>query len=100
MTIRFVTGNVIRTAYNSIEIVVSVGKDGYTNTIPIDCENCNIGHRYKTYDEEYFCECGSCDSCDNNEPITKTIYGMDKAVLLSPTIKDWIMKNLTNNFGF
>ena len=100
MNQRFRIGNVIKTKNGSIEIVVSVNSDGYTNTIFINSENSSAGHRYKTYSEEEWCDCGDCDNCRSNKPYISTIYGMEDAVLIANTVRDWITKSLTINFGF
>jgi len=95
---KFIQGNVIKTAYGSIEIVTSVKDDGYTNTIPIDATNCSAGHRPDTYEDEVWCDCGSCENCDSGKPYKTTMYGMDKAVLVANTVKEWIIKSTTQKF--
>lgn len=94
MSGKFMKGNVIRTPSGSIEIVIDVKDDGYTNTIPITSTNCEIGRRAKTYVEKEY----SYD--EDNEPYKRTVYGMDKCELVAYTIKEWIIQSYTKNFGF
>jgi hypothetical protein len=99
---RFYPGNVIKTKEGSIEVVYDVKSDGYTSTIFVNSYNSSAGHRDKTYSEEEYCDCGmmGCEHCEKNKPYTVTYYGMEDAELVANTIKDWILKSLTKNFGF
>lgn len=97
---RFVTGNVIKTAYGSIEIVTDVRDDGYTTTIPIDYTNSSAGYQAKSYEVEEWCDwyCTGCEYCDEGKPYKRTVFGMDKATLVASTIKEWIIKSSTHKF--
>jgi len=97
---KFCPGNVIKTKGGSIEIVYKVNDDGYTSTIFIDSFNSSAGHRYKTYTEEQYCDCGDCDDCLSNKKYTITYWGMEDATLLADTVKEWILKSLVKNFDF
>lgn len=102
MNTRFRKGNVIKNYNGDIEIVISVHSDGYTNTIPIDSQNCEIGRRDETYetDDERDCDTIDCEYCENNKTHKRKVYGMDSCVLLAYTVKDWIIKSMTKDFGF
>lgn len=95
---KFVTGNVIKNVYGSIEIVVSVKEDGYTITIPIDYVNSSAGHPAKTHEVDEWCGCGDCEYCDEDKPYKRTVFGMDSATLVARTIKDWIVQGSTYKF--
>ncbi len=103
MNTRFRKGNVIRNYGGDIEIVIKVNSDGYTNTILIDSQNCEIGRRDETYEEndnERDCDTIDCEYCENNKPHKKKVYGMDSCKLLAYTVKEWIIKSMTKDFGF
>ena len=99
---RFRSGNVIRTKDGSLEIVVSVKADGYTNVIYVNYSHMSGGHRDKTYQQEDTCTCGmlGCEICDLGEKVFTTVYGMEDAVLVAPTVKDWITRTLLKGFEF
>jgi len=99
---RFYPGNVIMTKDGSIEVVYDVRPDGYTSTIFIGHSNSQAGHREKTYQEEISCDCGGsdCEYCNGTKKNIVTYYGMEDAKLIARTIKEWITKSLTKNFGF
>jgi len=99
---KFRTGNVIRTKYGTLEIVVDVKSDGYTETIHVCSSNTSAGHKHKTYVEDVGCICGyiSCPICGGHEKNLVTIYGMEDAVLVAPTVKDWITNILLEKFNF
>jgi hypothetical protein len=99
---RFRSGNVIRTKEGSLEIVVDVRTDGYTNVIYVNYAHASGGHRDKTYQREEHCSCGmlGCNICDLGERVFTTVYGMEDAVLVAPTVKDWITKTLLKGFDF
>lgn len=106
---KFNIGNVIKTANGHIEIVTSESGD-YYNTISFDHENSSSGHRLKTYMRDEMCwDCDindggeadpDCKTCKGSGSYKKKIFGMDKATLLAPTVKEYIMKRLTKNFEF
>lgn len=90
----FKVGNVILTKEGSIEIVIQVRPTTeLVTTIPYDYENCEITHRYKTYTEEYHCDCGECEDCLNYRSAIRTVYGMEDARLLAHSVKDWIVSS-------
>lgn len=95
---KFATGNVIKTAYGSIEIVTDVRDDGYTTTIPIDYTNSSAGHQAKSYEVDEWCYCGDCEYCNEDKPSKRIVFGMDKATLVARTIKEWIIKSSTHKF--
>jgi len=99
---KFHPGNVIKTKEGSIEIVYKVNDDGYTSTIFFDMENASAGHRYKSYEEELWCDCGEldCENCRTNSPYMVTRHGIEDAELLAPTVKKWIIQSLLKGFDF
>jgi hypothetical protein len=97
---KFRIGNVIKTKEGSIQIVYGVNSDGYTSTIFIDYENSTALHRYKTYTQNEYCDCGNCENCETNKPYKNTYYGMEDAELVANTVKEWIIKSLSKNFNF
>ena len=99
---RFYPGNVIRTKNNMLEIVYSVDSTGYTSTVFVDIENGSAGHRDKTYTKKEYCDCGmlDCEYCREGKPFIRIIYGMEDAVLVAHTVKEWITKSLAKGFDF
>lgn len=106
---KFVTGNVIKTKRGSIEIVSKV-TDESTDTISFDRANSCGYHKNKTYERSdscYDCDINDggfvdedCPKCKGTGNYMNTIYGMDKATLLAPNVKEYIIKSLTQNFNF
>ena len=99
---RFTVGNVIKTKEGIIGIVYKTRDDGYIDMISFDSNNCFIGIQDKTYDEDVYCDCGDidCQYCDTGKSYKITRYGADSAELIATTVKDWIIKSATKNFGF
>jgi len=106
---KFCTGNVIKTFSGSIEIVVSVSCD-YTNTISFEYERSSSGHHEKSFKAKESCwDCDindggrvdtSCKTCKGTGVYMKLIHGMDKAILLAPTVKKYILERLIKDFDF
>lgn len=96
----FITGNVIRSPYGSIEIVIKAEED-YIACIPIDSSNVTIGHTREDKHYNKRCYCGGDTECEckGTGEYIQTILGFDKAEYLASNIKEYIVKNVLNSLG-
>ena len=102
---KFKIGNVIKTKYDHVEIVIEV-KDEYINTIFMDSSNSSAGHKFEDYKINKRCYCfgyglaSGCKDCKGTGEYEKTIYGYKHATLLASDVKQYILDRLTKNFEF
>lgn len=97
---KFVSGNVIKTAYGSIEIVTNVRANGYVDTIFV--KHSNSGAVHSPIDlvelEDCACEEDDCYYCETGTKKERIRYGMESAELLAKTVSEWITKVLLGGF--
>ncbi len=96
-------GNVIQINDNDPEIIIDV-QHQYIVTIPIDMSNVTITHNKKTQKRREQCwndtdaEFGKyesdCPYCHGTGYYMKTIYGMDKAIILASNIKEFMVNKI------
>jgi hypothetical protein len=105
---KFRIGNVVKTVYDNIEIVVGEDGEGY-RTIPINYENSSCYHKAKDYERSETCYCceandgeydENCEDCKGTGGYMVKVKGFDKSKLLATTVKEYILKGLTKNFEF
>ena len=92
----FLQGNVIKSAYGSIEIVTKVRDKDYIECIPIDSTNVTIGHARedKTYNRTCHCNDNPECECKGTGEYKQTILGFEKAEFLGSNIKEYIVNNV------
>lgn len=84
----FKVGNVIKMPNGQVEIIYDVNIDGYVHSIAFDSVNFTYTHPYKT------------ETVPTIDGFAHFYQGVEDAVLLAPTVKDWIVQSLTKGFGF
>jgi hypothetical protein len=105
---KFQTGNVVENGYGHILIIYDEREDN-TVWVSFDTPNCSGVTRNETYTVRENCMCSynntgcpieDCFMCHGKGRYEKIYFGMDKAKLLAPCVKDYILKRLTKNFNW
>ena len=103
----FLKGNVIKSPYGRIEIVIEV-KDDYISTIPIDSTNTTMGYTRHNEKRKTRCECiyelidqslmDACDKCNGTGEVEYEVLGFENATFIASTVKEYIINSLLKNF--
>lgn len=105
---KFKSGNVIKTPSGGIEIVTRVDSK-LVHTIPLDFEAATVSHSAEDYVEncQCFCDEGNggqydpdCEDCKGTGSYKRERFGYNRSKLLARTVKEYILKSLTKNFGW
>lgn len=104
----FRTGNVVKIPVLGIVIITKV-TDDYANWISFDHENSSGGGKMKDYIREESCFCNEqndgrydedCPDCKGTGSYKLKIDGLEKAKVLAPNVKAYIIQSLTKNFNW
>jgi hypothetical protein len=102
------TGNIVKTAYGDIVIIVKVSDD-YVHWISASHANVSGGTHILTTETEDDCDCFheccghpdiDCPDCKGTGKIKKIKYGMDKATYLADNMFEYIKSRMLKNFDF
>lgn len=107
MNKQFSTGNVVKTGYGNIVIITGF-RDNYYHWVSFDTSNSSGYTCADTYSEKLICYNNSggicndekCVDCKGTGSYMVERKGMNQSKLLGSSVKDYIMKSLTSNFGF